>query len=179
MRTDHPKRVLFVCRANVRHSAVTGATSSARAEDGAPLTGGVRAVGPLAGKDAAANAHGPRGGRYLHSKAPRSAGGRGDAGVGGPRAWDELVAGRASQPASRGPIRWALRLASVCLAEYTLGAPDEGIPNPYALTLSACGPSVRQLIESLVGCLGWETFLWWRALVYRSGTRPVDGDSNF
>jgi hypothetical protein len=28
-------------------------------------------------------------------------------------------------------------LASVCLAEYSLSAPDEGVSNPYALTMSA------------------------------------------
>jgi protein-tyrosine phosphatase len=147
---NHPVKMLFVCRANVCRSPMAEAIFNALAEDGdLPLRAASAGVAALAGEDMAPNS------RAALEEVGIHPGGRHQARQVSEAMLREAGLVLAMSPRQVAALRQrfgALSNRVYTLPEYALGAPpQEGIPDPYGLTMTAFRASVRQLLECVEG----------------------------
>ena len=152
-RADHRVGMLFVCRANICRSPMAEAICNALAEDGdLPLRAASAGVAALAGEDMAPNSRAALEEVGIHPRGRHHA-----RQVGEPmlREADLILAMSPRQVAALRRRFGALPDRVYTLPEYALGAPpEEGIPDPYGLTMTAFRASVRQLLECVDGLVG-------------------------
>ena len=144
-RGGHPRNVLFVCRANVCRSPIAEAILDARAQDGRlPLRAASAGVAALAGEEMAPNSRAALEEVGIHSGGHRA------------RQVGEAMLGEADLVLAMSPRQVAAlrqRFGApperiYTLPEYALGtSPEEGIPDPYGLTMAAYRNTLRQLYE--------------------------------
>ena len=150
-RGSHLRKVLFVCRANVCRSPMAEAILNARAEDGGLAYRAASAgVAALVGEEMAPNSRAAleEVGIYAGGHRARQVGEAmlEEADLVLAMSWRQVEAlrRRFRNPPSR----------VYTLPEYALGAPSEdGIPDPYGLTMTAFRASVRQLLECVDGLM--------------------------
>ena len=149
---ENPVRVLFVCRANVCRSPMAEAIFNAVAEDGGlPYRAASAGVAALVDEDMAPNARAAleEVGIYAGGHRARQAGEAmmGDA---------DLVLAMSPRQVAALRQRFGAPPDRVhALPGYALGAPpEEGIPDPYGLTMTAFRATVRQLLECVEGLVG-------------------------
>ena len=151
-RREHLKTVLFVCTANICRSPMAGAVFDALAEDGAlPFRAESAGTAALEGRAMAPNAvaaleeagiyPGPHGARQV-----------GEAMVEG----SELVLAMTPEHAAKvHRVVGAEPPGGVhTLTGYASGLVDEGIPDPYGLTMAAYRSTLRQLYEHVERVVG-------------------------
>ncbi len=148
-REDHPKKVLFVCRANICRSPMAEAILTAVTEDRRLAYRGASAgVAALVDEDMAPNARAAleEAGIYAgeHHGRQVSEAMLGEA---------DLVLAMSLRQVETLRRRFGLPAGKVyTLPEYALGtSPAEGIPDPYGLTMIAFRASVRQLLDCVEG----------------------------
>jgi len=148
-RENHPKKVLFVCRANICRSPMAEAMLKAVAEDrGLAYRAASAGVAALVDEDMAPNAHaaleevGIYAGGHRARQASEAMLGEAD-----------LVLAMSLRQVETLRRRFGLPTGKVyTLPEYALGAPpEEGIPDPYGLTMTTFRASVRQLFDCVDG----------------------------
>lgn len=152
-RADHPVKVLFVCRANVCRSPMAEAICNALVEDAnLPLRTASAGVAALAGEDMAPNSRAALEEVGIHPRGRHRARQVGEAML---READLVFAMSPRQVAALRQRFGAPPGRVYALPEYALGAPpEEGIPDPYGLTMTAFRASVRQLLECAEGLIG-------------------------
>ncbi len=148
-REDHPKKVLFVCRANICRSPMAEAILNAMTEDrGLACRTASAGVAALVDEDIVPNARtaleevGIYAGEHRARQVSEAMLGEAD-----------LVLAMSSRQVAAILRRFGLLPDKVyTLPEYALGAPpEEGIPDPYGLTMIAFRASVRQLLDCVDG----------------------------
>lgn len=152
-RADHRVEVLFVCRANICRSPMAEAICNALAEDGdLPLRAASAGVAALAGEDMAPNSRAALEEVGIYPRGRHHARQVGEAML---READLILAMSPRQVAALRRRFGVLPDRVYTLPEYALGAPpEEGIPDPYGLTMTAFRASVRQLLECVDGLVG-------------------------
>ena len=149
-RLDHPKKVLFVCRANICRSPMAEAILNAVCEDRQlPCRAESAGVAALAGEEMAPNARAALEEVGVYPGEHRA------------RQVSEAMLGEADllvlamSPRQVATLQRRFRASPdrvYVLPEYALGAaPEEGIPDPYGHTMTAFRASVRQLLECVDG----------------------------
>jgi protein-tyrosine phosphatase len=146
---DHPKQVLFVCRANICRSPMAETILNAMTEDrGLAYRTTSAGVAALVDEDMAPNARAAleEAGIYPggHRARQVSEAMLGEA---------DLVLAMSLRQVETLRRRFGLPTGKVyTLPEYALGAPpEEGIPDPYGLTLTTFRASVRHLLDCVEG----------------------------
>lgn len=148
-REDHPKKVLFVCRANICRSPMAEAILNAMTEDrGLAYRTASAGVAALVDEDIVPNARtaleevgiyaGEHRARQVSEAMLEEA---------------DLVLAMSLRQVETLRQRFGLPTGKFyTLPEYALGAPpEEGIPDPYGLTMTAFRASVRQLLDCVDG----------------------------
>jgi protein-tyrosine-phosphatase len=150
---DYPKKVLFVCRANVCRSPMAEAIFNAVAEDRGLAYRAVSAgVAALVGEDLVPNA------RVALEEVGIYAGGHRARQVSEAMMGEaDIVLAMSLRQVEIFRRRFGLLLDNkvYTLPEYALGtSPEEGIPDPYGHTMTAFRASVRQLLGCVEGLVG-------------------------
>ena len=150
-RGGHPRKVLFVCRANVCRSPMAEAIFNAVAEDrGLTYRAASAGVAALVGEDMAPSARVALEEVGIHAWEHRAR----QVGEAMLREADLVLAMSPRQVATLRRRLGAPPGRVYTLPEYALGAtPEEGIPDPYGHTMTAFRASVRQLLECVDGLL--------------------------